>query len=366
MKKSIFVLIMLCCCLLFMVACASDEGTTDTPADTDTDTPADTDTEEAPTVELKMNVQDAVGNPPADSAQEAIDAIYEASDGKIVITPYFNQVLGDYLTIYEDLQRGAIDLSSMSLADQFNDLFMTMCLPYAVTSFAQANALYDPAGGAFFEYFKQGCEETNTVLVSTANAGFMGISASKIGDWDTVLDPMIKQEDCLIRVPPMDVYVSLGEAMGFSVTTIAYGDVYSSLQTGVCDGVIGTAAATAWVAFRDVVNYWVDYKYILEMVWIVASENCVNNLPDGYYDIIRDAFVKEYWDSTTEREQQDLDAIQSLDDYGCTTMIPTPEELVPMRDHVREVCWPYYANYYEPRGGQDFIDQLLEDISAVE
>ena len=359
---------MLCCCLLFMVACASDEGT-ETPADTDTETPADTDTDtgtDDTVYELRMNIQDPEGLATADSAQQAIDAIFEASDGKIVITPYFNGVLGDYLTIYEDMQRGAIDLSSMSLAEQFDKRFAIMQLPYSLTSFDMAGQLWDPENGAFFQEVAAGCADTDTVLVSCVLAGFQGIGAANLGSMDTILDPNIKQEGCIIRVPMMDTYVSLGEAMGFSITTIAYGDLYSAMQTGVCDGWIGGAAAVSWINFKDIINYYVDLRYGSENCWIVASQNCVDTVGEENYAIIKQAFLDEFWDSTVEREQTDLDAIDSMIDYDIECMNPTAEELDPMATHVREVCWPYYASeIFTEYGGQEYLDMLLDAMEAT-
>ena len=148
-------------------------------------------------------------------------------------------MLGDYLTIFEDLQRSALDMAQLSYSDTYNQLFSVMMLPYAVASWEQAEKLYDLRAGDLFAWFKQGAGECGVDLISCTMAGFLGVSGSYLGDMNTILDPTIKQEDCVIRVPPMETFVALGEVMGFSVTTIAFGDVFSALQTGVCDGVIG-------------------------------------------------------------------------------------------------------------------------------
>jgi len=365
MKKSLFLLVMLCACLLFMVACGADEpATTDEPA---TGEAGEAAVDEGEVYEIKMSLQDAEANPNTIICLDAIAEIEERSEGRIEIDHYAAGVLGDYITIYEDLQKGAVDMAEMSFADTFNDLFNVMMMPYAVSSFAQAEALYDPAGGYLFELTAQGCEETDTVLIAPINVGFMGVGGNDgFGNFDTVLDPFTKQEGGVIRVPMMESYVILLEAMGFSVTTIAYGDTYTSLQTGVCDGLTGTSAVTAWTAFRDVLDTWVDYKHILELHWVAASEACVERLPEDLWAMINEVFTEAYFRSSEEREQQDLDAVDLMIEAEWQTLVPTEEELQPMVSHVQEVVWPYYATYFEARGGQEFVDGIIDAINAAE
>ena len=367
MKKSIFVLIMLCCCLLFMVACASDEGT-DTPADTDTDTPADTDTDtgtDDTVYELKISCQDSAEVAVTHSVQRAIDAIYEQTDGHVVITPYYSGVLGDYITIFEDLQKSALDMAQISYTDTNNQLFNVMMVPYSVTSWDQGEKLWDPQTGDFFAWFKQGADECGVDLISCTMAGFLGVSGSYLGDMTTILDPTIKQEGCVIRVPAMESFVALGESMGFSVTTIAFADVYSALQTGVCDGVIGTPVITAWESYRDVVNYWVEFKYILENVWITARPDLKDDLPADYYQTISDAFYDEFFASIDEAQTGAQEAMDNLEEYGCEIMTPTAEELQPMQDYMVENLWPQFADFFSDYGGQEFLDGLLASIEAA-
>ena len=359
MKKSIFVLIMLCCCLLFMVACASDEGT-ETPADTDTETPADTETpEELPTYELQMSIQDGPENPVVKSAQRAVERIYEDSDGRINITLYMNGVLGDYITMYEDLQRSVIDIAQLSYADQFHPAYNIMTLPYAVQSHDTAKVLWDPKDGDFFKIYKDAATETGIDLIAPSMAGFQGVSGNNLGNLDTILDPTIKQGDgALIRVPMMESYVALGEAMGFSITTIAFGDVYSSLQTGVCTGVIGTPAVSAWDLFKDVINIWVEFKYGCENAWITARPDLEEDMGEDY-QIIWDAFYDEFFIGADASKTDGDEAMQKLADYGCNVIVPTQEELAPMQNHVIEVVWPQFAEMFADLGGQDFLDELL-------
>ena len=367
MKKSIFVLIMLCCCLLFMVACASDEGT-ETPADTDTETPADTDTDtgaDDTVYELRFSCQDSAEVAVTHAVQRAIDVIYEESDGHIVITPYYSGVLGDYITIFEDLQKSAIDMAQISYTDTNNALFNVMMVPYTVASWEQGEKLWDPKTGALYAWFKQGADECGVDLMSCTMAGFLGVSGNELGDLDTILDPTIKQQNALIRVPPMESFVALGEGMGFSVTTIAFADVYSALQTGVCTGVIGTPVITAWESYRDVIDKWVEFKYILESVWITARPDLKDDLPADYYQIISDAFYDEFFNSVDEAQEMTEQSMQDLEDYGATIIVPTAEELEPMQSYIMENVWPMFADFFVDYGGQEFLDGLMDEIAAA-
>jgi len=157
----------------------------------------------------------------------------------------------------------------------------------------------------------------------------------------------------------------IGEALGFSVTTIAYGDVYTSLQTGVCDGVIGTPVLTAWQNFRDVVNYWVDYRYTLETVWVLGSQAMKDKLPEDLWNTVVDECLKGF-DMALERNEKDnAEALQHFIDERDGALVPTDEEVAPMKQHVIDNVWPYFAEYFEARGGQEFLDGMLEAVEAA-
>jgi len=365
MKKSIFLLVMLCACLLFMVACGADEPATNEPA-ADAGDAGETATTEP--FEVKFSLQDPEEAGTMQGPLEGIRLAEENSNGMIDITVYAAGVLGDYITLYEDLQKGALDVAAMSLAEQFNDLFTVMLLPYAVADYDQAAVLYNPEGGYLFDIFAQGCEESGTILISNGLCGFLGVSSTGFSDEvkADLLTPGVKHEGAIIRVPMMDVYVQMGEALGFSVTTLAYADVYTSLQTGVVDGVIGTPCSIAWDNFRDVVNYWVDYRYCVEAVFIVCSQDFKDRMPADLWPIFEDAMHQGFEASIQFTKDQTDAALDKFINERDGVLVPTAEELEPMAQHVRDICWPHYAeNVFAERGGQEFLDGILDAIDAA-
>jgi len=365
MKKSLFLLVMLCACLLFMVACGADEpATTDEPA-ADAGDAGETATTEP--FEVKFSLQDPEDAGTMQGPLEGIRLAEENSNGMIDITIYAAGVLGDYLTIYEDLQKGALDVAAMSLAEQFNELFTLMMVPYAVPGYDVAGVLYSPDGGWLFEQMAKGCEESGTVLISNGLCGFLGTSSTGFSDEvkADLLTPGVKHEGSIIRVPMMEAWVKLGESLGFSVTTLAYGDVYTSLQTGVVDGVMGTPCSIAWDNFRDVVSYWVDYRYCVESVFIVCSNDFKERMPEDLWTIFEDAMVEGFNASIQFTKDQTDAAIDNFNNERDGALVPTDAELEPMAQHVRDICWPYYAEVFEARGGQAFMDELLAAIDAA-
>jgi TRAP-type C4-dicarboxylate transport system, periplasmic component len=60
--------------------------------------------------------------------------------------------------------------------------------------------------------------------------------------------------------------------MGFRTITIPYSDVYQSMQTGVCDAVIGYPVAAAYTILGDVLKYWYHTNYSMEYLAIMVSD----------------------------------------------------------------------------------------------
>lgn len=303
------------------------------------------------TYTLKYSVMEAPGTPMGEMAARIVDKVSERSGGKLILEPYYSGQLGDYIQVYEEVQMGSIDITSQSIPSQFDDRLNITCVPYSVTSYDQVEKIW--LDGGFGEStLKDIYRDQKMELLSPIPYGFMGIGGSKLGSLDTILDPGVKQ-DCLVRVPVIDTYIAMGQAMGFRTTTLPYGDLYTALQSGVADGWMGGTAYVSWTSFKDVISQYVDAKYVHEICMSAMNLQTFEKLPEEYQTILEEVFSEEA--KLCGREINDLSetAMKDMEDYGITVMNPTPEQLEPMAEHVRKEVWPLY----EEMLGKEILDQ---------
>lgn len=295
------------------------------------------------------------------SAQRYADAVEEATDGNVKITVYPSSQLGDYLNVYDELSMGSIDLAWQTIPDTYdkrNNLGMT---PYLVTDYDGIRELYGDKESWFFQTLAEVNAEKGVTLLGIAPNGFMGVGAKKVGDVDTVFD-FTKKQDALIRSASIDTLIAQVETMGYRVTTIAYADLYSSLQTGVADGWYGGSAISNIQGFKDVISYFIDYRSVNEPMGMLMSTATLESLPQEYQDIMIELAIEENEKVIADVEKADEEALKALEEYGIKIISPTDEQLAEMAKVMREEVYPLFAADF----GDDLMKQINDWVSSQE
>lgn len=91
-----------------------------------------------------------------------------------------------------------------------------------------------------------------------------------------------------IRTPPAPIWQESIRAIGATPVAMAYGDMYSGLQTKAIDGVELSFTATASGKFQEVTKYACETKHILLINFEVISIKWFNSLPVEYQKILEE------------------------------------------------------------------------------
>ena len=84
-----------------------------------------------------------------------------------------------------------------------------------------------------------------------------------------------------IRTIQSPIYVKAIELMGASPTPMAFGEVYTSMQTGVIDGYEHDASTTLQQRFYEVARYMARTRHIAGVLGLFASTAGMARLPAG-------------------------------------------------------------------------------------
>jgi TRAP-type transport system periplasmic protein len=121
-----------------------------------------------------------------------------------------------------------------------------------------------------------------------------------------------------IRTIQSPIYVKAVELMGASPTPMAFGEVYTSLQTGVIDGYEHDASTTLQQRFYEVAGHMACTRHIAGVLGLFASTVGMNRLPPG----IRAALEQAALDASKEQRamgpQEDVTATGELAAQGMT------------------------------------------------
>ena len=124
----------------------------------------------------------------------------------------------------------------------------------------------------FFQTVLEHQRNLNIETLGIYLAGAQGVGAAKV--IDNLMDPNAAKP-YLIRCPSTDGYLWTAEGFGFNSVTINYSELYSSLQTGVCDGWLGGGAYVNYLSFRDVLKYFGDARCSFEQYHLYYDQGFV-------------------------------------------------------------------------------------------
>ncbi|MCI8513827.1 MAG: TRAP transporter substrate-binding protein DctP [Lachnospiraceae bacterium] len=311
-----------------------------------------------PTYKFRMASAAAADMYPNVAMQMACDEIYEKTNGDVEITLYADNLLGDYTTCFEDLMKGTIDFSMFSTPTDYDEKLGVVSLPYMITSWDQYEKVCFK-GGSLYNRMEELLAEHNIKFLGFCTEGLQGLGMTGCTKLESVVDPDVRKEE-LMRVPPLESYAKLADLMGFNYVSLPYADLYSALQSGVCDGWYGGAATINYTAYRDIIKVWVDARTSSELMCINVNMDLWNSLPEDYQKIIADAFYSSSMFSFESAEQYEDENKQLLKDYGIEIYVPSEEDLAKVSAKVREELWPELKKMY----GEEAVDKILADLEA--
>lgn len=209
--------------------------------------------------------------------------VEERTNGRIKIQVYYGGQLGDEKSTIEQTQFGAIDFvrSSISPVSEFAKELNALQLPFI---YRDEEHMWKVLNGEIGDELLKSVETANLVGLTWYDAGARHFYNTK-KEVKSVPD----MKGMKIRVQESQMMMGLVNALGASPSPMAYGEVYSALQTGVIDG-----AENNWPSYISSSHYEVakfittdGHTRVPEIV--VASKATMEKLSADDQETIRSA-----------------------------------------------------------------------------
>ena len=290
------------------------------------------------------------GYPTVTAVQYMGDLLEERTDGRICIEVYHSAQLGQEADTIEQTQLGVIDMNRVSLGP-FNNIIeetKVFSLPYIFRSTEHMHRVVD---GDIGQDVLAEFENHNLV-----GLGFFDGGSRSFYNSQRPINSMADLEGLSFRVMQSDVFVDMVNALGANATPMPYGEVYSSIQTGVIDG-----AENNWPSFEssghfEVAGYYTLDQHLIVPEVLVMSLNSWNGLSGDDQALIRQAardavpFMREQWAAREAASEEIVRAagVEIITDIDKTPFI---EAMVPV---------------YETHVTTDSLRSLVERIQATD
>ena len=217
MKKVLSVLLVIA--IVFSVAACgkaeSDDKTTDGAAKT---------------IKLRVANVTQVDHPMNKAVESFIEKVEERSNGRIEITNYPARQLGDDRELFEQVQQGSLDMALISAGPvgSTTELAAALQLPFMFDDWDQwMNVMTNKVTADLLGEFDQ----FNVKALTVYDSGFRNFVSV-----DKPITSIADFNGKKIRVAETPLHIGIFKALGASPTPIPYGEIYTSLQNKVIDG----------------------------------------------------------------------------------------------------------------------------------
>ena len=283
---------------------------------------------------------------------EFAENVEERTDGRIQIQIFPNGQLGSENENMEQLMAGVISMTKVSAPGlaTYNDAYHTFGLPY----------IFDDTEDF---YHKMDSQEMKDFFLSTEEDGFVTITYYTSGARSFYTkDTPIRTPDDLkglkIRVQDMQSQTDMLEALGGTPVAMAYGDVYTSLQTGIIDGTENNETALTTGKHAEICKVFSMDQHAMIPDVLVMGADVWNSISEEDQQIILEAAYestdshKVAWDAAIE------EAIEEAKTEMGVTFIEDVD-----KEAFREATAGMIQEYRDRYPG---VDELLNTIDSIE
>jgi len=205
--------------------------------------------------------------------------------GAVEIQVFPNGQLGQEREIVQQVQQGLCDLmaSGTAIWGTVAPKLQILDLPFLFRDYDHIHKTMDGEVGAALTKYVE--ERTGVRIMAYYDSfGFRSV---------VTRNRQVKSIDDMkglkLRTLPSPIYVKAIELMGASPTPMAFGEVYTSLQTGVIDGYEHDANTTLTQKFFEVTKYFALTQHISGVLGLTASAKSIDALPPDMKKAVMDA-----------------------------------------------------------------------------
>jgi len=205
--------------------------------------------------------------------------------GAVEIQVFPNGQLGQEREIVQQVQQGLCDLmaSGTAIWGTVAPKLQILDLPFLFRDYDHIHKTMDGEVGAALTKYVE--ERTGVRIMAYYDSfGFRSV---------VTRNKQVKSIDDMkglkLRTLPSPIYVKAVELMGASPTPMAFGEVYTSLQTGVIDGYEHDANTTLMQKFFEVTKYFALTQHISGVLGLTASAKSIDALPPDMKKAVMDA-----------------------------------------------------------------------------
>jgi C4-dicarboxylate-binding protein DctP len=281
--------------------------------------------------------------------ERVAELVSERTNGAVEFQIFPQAQLGNQRAMTEGVQLGTIEatVSPAAFIGGFNPAVSILDIPYLMPADpVEAQALRE---GPFGEALLGSFSSVGVVGVAWWPNGMKNFTSNK------PLDDITAFADQKFRVMDSRILIEQFNALGASAIALPFGELYTSLQTGVVDGQENPLDTIQRMKFFEVQDYLVISEHGAMEDIALFNPGWWNSLPEEYQGIITQAFAEVVPELTEHKAEAVKAALDVIAQSDINIRVASDEERAAFRDLMYA---PAVAAYIGRAGdaGQALID----------
>jgi len=213
---------------------------------------------------LKSSDTHPDGYPTVEGVKYFGELIKERTAGRYSVEVYHSAQLGEEKDTIEQVRSGVIELNRVSMAP-FNGTVKETIVPALPYIFRSEEHMHTVMDGPIGDQIKAAFEPAGLVALAFYDAGSRSFYNSK-----KPIKSVADMKGLKFRVIQSDIFVDMTAALGANATPMPYGEVYSSVETGVIDGAENNYPSYDTAKHFEVAKYFSEDQHtILPEVFVM-------------------------------------------------------------------------------------------------
>ncbi|HEX6142523.1 MAG TPA: TRAP transporter substrate-binding protein DctP [Geminicoccaceae bacterium] len=245
------------------------------------------------------------------------------SQGRIAVEIYPASQLGGFRELIEQIQLNTLELTHTTVGGmgQFFPELQVTDIPYMLENDMIAEAV---GQGRFFD------DVRDAILERTGNVRLVAVGNT--GRWRsffTASKPIHTADDLAgIKMRTIDspLQMDFVKFLGGNPTPIAWGELYTSLATGVVEGTKNAATDIIPNNMHEVLKHVIldEHAYLYGFYWM--SDQWLKGLPPDLQDLVIDGVIQMAAVQSEWNKQYESRSLTEFVDSGGTIYVPSAEE----------------------------------------
>ena len=277
------------------------------------------------------------------------ESVEKKTNGEVEVQIYPNSALGSLRVTFESMQLGNLEASLQDAATPGTaaPLYALPELPYLFKDLDHVHKVVDGPIGA--EMTKQLMDKAGIRTLASYDTTFR-----KMFTKTKAINSLSDLKGLKIRIPEAPYYVRAMQLLGANPTPVAWGELYTALQTGVVEGFENKAEAAFNAKLHEQARYAAYTGHIFVLNPLLVNNKWFSALPDATQKAMMEAATESQTWQRQESPASEKSFEQKMKDAGVTWTSPDPTPF-------RQAIDPFYKEVGDKTpGAADFIKRMQD------